>query len=157
MCGMTDFIFSCKPWVLFLLCVYVDKTKYLSILGLNSFDDVLKTTLKAKRELCEILSSCEMIDSLSLDLVTGHLKLKSPLENYPFYMVIETHGSNNEHDEEKLNKFLENVMSEGLVLDGTTTNEPGKMRVRTFLKCNLIVPSSMKDLIVPTFLHSNLI
>lgn len=70
-----------------------------------------------------------MIDRLSLDLVTGHLKVKSPLEVYPFYMVIETHGSNNAHDEEKLNKFLECVMAEGLVVDGTTTNEPGKMRV----------------------------
>lgn len=71
-----------------------------------------------------------MIDKLSLDLVTGHLKVKSPLENYEFYMLIETHGSNNEHDEEKLNAFLENVMGEGLVADGTTTNEPSKMRVR---------------------------
>lgn len=74
-----------------------------------------------------------MIDRLSLDLVTGHLKVKSPLDIYPFYMLIETHGSNNEHDEEKLNTFLQNVMSEGLVLDGTSTNEPGKMRVRIFI------------------------
>lgn len=71
-----------------------------------------------------------MIDALCLDLVTSHLKVKSPLQIYPFYMLIETHGSNNEHDEAKLNQFLENVMGEGLVIDGTTTNEPGKMRVR---------------------------
>lgn len=65
-----------------------------------------------------------------MDLITDHLKLKSPLQDhYPFYMVIETQGSNNTHDEEKLNQFLESVMSEGLVLDGTATNEPAKMRV----------------------------
>lgn len=87
---------------------------------------------KAKRELCEILSSCEMIDKLSLDLVTGHLKLRSPIEEHPFYMLVETHGSNNTHDEEKMNAFLENAMAEGLVVDGTTTNEPGKMQVRFY-------------------------
>ncbi|VEN44639.1 unnamed protein product [Callosobruchus maculatus] len=48
-----------------------------------------------------------------LDVVTSHLKLKSPLEVHPFYMVIETHGSNNDHDEEKLNLFLESAMEEG--------------------------------------------
>lgn len=84
---------------------------------------------KAKHELGEILSSCEMIDERSLDVVTGHLKVKNVLPDYPFYMLIETHGSNNDHDEEKLNTFLENVMDGGLVLDGTATNEPSKMKV----------------------------
>ncbi|GAX81645.1 hypothetical protein CEUSTIGMA_g9073.t1 [Chlamydomonas eustigma] len=35
-----------------------------------------------------------------------------------FYMVIETHGSHEAHDVEKLDAFLEAVMSEGHVLDG---------------------------------------
>lgn len=33
------------------------------------------------------------------------------------------------HDEEKLTNFLESSMENGLVLDGTVTNEPTKMRV----------------------------
>lgn len=36
-------------------------------LGLESYDDVLKTFLAAKRDLGEILSSCEMIDEAALD------------------------------------------------------------------------------------------
>lgn len=43
-------------------------------------------------------------------------------------MLIETSGSHEEHDEEKLSKFLENSMASGIVLDGTTTNEPSKMK-----------------------------
>ncbi|KAK9869497.1 hypothetical protein WA026_003250 [Henosepilachna vigintioctopunctata] len=43
-------------------------------------------------------------------------------------MLIETHGSNNDHDEEKLNKLLSNVMEDGTVLDGVVTNEPSKMK-----------------------------
>nr|CAH7759828.1 unnamed protein product [Callosobruchus chinensis] len=94
----------------------------------NSFENILKTLKKAKSDLGEILSSCEMMDHLSLDVVTSHLKLKSPLEVHPFYMVIETHGSNNDHDEEKLNSFLESAMEEGLIMDGTATNEVSKMK-----------------------------
>lgn len=47
-------------------------------------------------------------------------------------MLIETSGSNKNHDEEKLNDFLEHAMETGLVIDGTVTNEPTKMRVNNF-------------------------
>lgn len=57
--------------------------------------------------------------------------LRSPIEKYPFYMLIETSGSNMNHDEEKLTNFLESSMEQGIVLDGTVTNEPTKMRVRS--------------------------
>lgn len=57
-------------------------------------------------------------------------KIRSPIPKYPFYMLIETSGSRLDHDEAKLNKFLEHVMDNRLVLDGTVTNDPGKMKVR---------------------------
>lgn len=44
-------------------------------------------------------------------------------------MLIETSGSNQGHDEEKLNVFLEEAMGTSLVVDGVLTNEPGKMKV----------------------------
>lgn len=70
-----------------------------------------------------------MIDAKSLDVVTGYYNLPSPIKEFPFYMLIETSGSNNNHDEEKLHAFLENLMNEGTVLDGTVTNESKKMKV----------------------------
>lgn len=97
--------------------------------GLPSFESVLKVLKQAKRELGEVLASCELIDESTLHVCTENLKLKSPLPEYPFYMLIETHGSNNDHDQEKLNTFLEEVMASGLVLNGTVTNEPNKMKV----------------------------
>lgn len=84
---------------------------------------------KAKRDLGEILASCEMIDDSTLDVCTGNLKLKCPLADYPFYMLIETHGSNNAHDQEKLNRFIEDVMASNSILDGIVTSEPRKMKV----------------------------
>ena len=55
---------------------------------------------------------------------------RSPIEQFPFYMLIETSGSLAEHDEEKLNKFLSYSMDEGNVIDGTVTNDSAKMAVR---------------------------
>ena len=54
--------------------------------------------------------------------VTGNLDLASPLDENNFYMVIETSGSNNDHDEEKLNMFLSHMMEEGIVVDGVVAN-----------------------------------
>ena len=37
----------------------------------------------------------------------------------PFFLVIETSGSNSEHDNAKLDAFLEDTMGTGIVVDGT--------------------------------------
>lgn len=42
---------------------------------------------------------------------------------------METHGSDEAHDNEKLSKFLNQGMESGLILDGTVTAEPTKMKV----------------------------
>lgn len=43
-------------------------------------------------------------------------------------MLIETSGSDQSHDEEKLNKFLQSAMDESLIVDGVLTNEPQKIK-----------------------------
>lgn len=43
-------------------------------------------------------------------------------------MLFETSGSNEAHDQEKLENFLQKAMEKALVVDGLTINEPGKMR-----------------------------
>lgn len=60
----------------------------------------------------------------------------SPISKYPFYLLIETYGSHMEHDEEKLNNFLKFTMDKGYVVDGITTNEPGKIAVLLFFFLN---------------------
>lgn len=42
----------------------------------------------------------EFMDWQSVDLVTRHTELSNPLEKSPFYVLIETAGSNGHHDEE---------------------------------------------------------
>jgi hypothetical protein len=62
------------------------------------------------------------------------LYFSSPIEKTPFYMLVETSGSNYDHDEEKVNRFLQKLMDAKLILDGIVTNEPRKMKVCMYMK-----------------------
>ena len=66
---------------------------FFPVLGINSFDNVLETLRLSKQSLGEILSSCELIDQSSMECVTSQLKLKSPVNDFPFYILIETSGN----------------------------------------------------------------
>lgn len=100
-------------------------------LGLESYDKLLSLFKTCKKDLGEILSSCEYIDASSMNCVTSNLKLKCPIGSHPFYMLIETSGSNGDHDSEKLTKFLEDVMTNGTVKDGTLASDSSQQMVRT--------------------------
>ena len=58
-------------------------------------------------------------------------------------MVIETHGSNEAHDEEKLSNFLSKLMESGTVIDGTVASDFAQMGVqqnwlkKAPIKCNV--------------------
>lgn len=95
----------------------------LAFIGLNSYEDVLKTFRLAKSRLHETLSSCEMMDTVSMQSVL-RLGLSCPISPQRFYMVIETHGSHEAHDEEKMSSFLSDAMDKGFVIDGTYTTQP---------------------------------
>ncbi|KAJ8918438.1 hypothetical protein NQ315_008135 [Exocentrus adspersus] len=129
---VTKVAIQCPPKPKAVNLAFLGERKYIILTFtsncVDSFETVLKIVRKAKRELSEILSSCEMMDELTMDVVVSHLKLKSPLPQHPFYMIIETHGSNENHDEEKMNTFLQNIMDEKLVLNGTATSEVSKMK-----------------------------
>lgn len=88
--------------------------------GCQDFEAVKAALKKARTELGEILSAFEFLDRNSLDCVLANLdRTRDPLQSpYPFYVLVETSGSNKEHDQEKLNKFLENIMGASIVADG---------------------------------------
>ena len=78
----------------------------------------------------ETLSGFEFMDSVCMDSVEGNLGLKCPIQHSPFYVLIETSGSNDAHNEEKLSNFLEKVTEDGYVCDGTMANNPSKIKVK---------------------------
>ncbi len=70
------------------------------------------------------------MDNETIKCADENMKLKPPIDSsYPYYMMIETAGSNVTHDEEKLNSFLEDAMNQNLVTDGTVSGIPSQMKV----------------------------
>nr|XP_034989598.1 D-2-hydroxyglutarate dehydrogenase, mitochondrial isoform X3 [Zootoca vivipara]XP_034989599.1 D-2-hydroxyglutarate dehydrogenase, mitochondrial isoform X3 [Zootoca vivipara] len=111
-----------------ILCPRKPKAVNLAFLGCPSFSQVLKTFTLCKGMLGEILSAYEFMDNECMKLVEKHLKLTNPVSESPFYVLIETSGSNSAHDEEKLSHFLEHVMASGLVAEGTLASEDKKIK-----------------------------
>ncbi|XP_053990173.1 D-2-hydroxyglutarate dehydrogenase, mitochondrial isoform X2 [Hylaeus volcanicus] len=113
-------------------CPPLPKATNVAFLGLRSFDHALKTFQLAKKELGEILSSFELMDRLSLNTSVQVYNMKSPLTSKPdghdFYILLETSGSDANHDEEKLAAFVEKALADDMIEDGTLTSDPAKMK-----------------------------
>lgn len=102
-----------------ILCPQRSPSVNIAYFGLESYEKVQEAFKEAKKSLQEILSAFELMDGNSQKLYRIATGAKLPLENdHPFYVVIETSGSNSDHDSEKLNAFLEHVMGEEIVVDG---------------------------------------
>ena len=107
-----------------IICPQRSKATNVAFFGLGSFGQVQKAYRAAKGQLSEILSAFELMDGLSQDIVQRVTHRKRPLEgHHPFYCLVETSGSNPDHDSEKLENFLEHVMGEGIVSDGVLAQD----------------------------------
>jgi D-2-hydroxyglutarate dehydrogenase len=100
-------------------------SKNVALLACEDFASVQKAFVEAKKNLGEVLSAVEFMDRQSLDMVLSQQDwTKDPLETpSPFYVLIETSGSNADHDMEKLEAYLEDVMGSGVVVDGTVAQD----------------------------------
>eukprot|EP00057_Strongylocentrotus_purpuratus_P002511 XP_003724670.1 PREDICTED: D-2-hydroxyglutarate dehydrogenase, mitochondrial [Strongylocentrotus purpuratus] len=108
-------------------CPQRPKAVNLAFLGVTDFENVKRTFKESRKNLSEILSACEVMDHESMQVVVKQLGLTNPVSEHPFYMLIETSGSNSTHDEEKLNAFLEDAMSTGFISDGTVATDGSKI------------------------------
>ncbi|KAG0201365.1 hypothetical protein BGX28_005790 [Mortierella sp. GBA30] len=102
------------------------KAVNVALLGLSSFEQVQAAYKRSRDELSEILSAFEFFDKASIDLVKQHLVAgnNDPLESpHPFYVLIETSGSNKDHDDEKLNNYLEGLLTDDIVQDGVVAQD----------------------------------
>ncbi len=73
----------------------------------------------AKGALGEILSAAEFVDAAAIQLSLEQNKTSSPFKDHPaFYFFIETMGSNDAHDVEKLSAFLEQATDAAMIADG---------------------------------------
>ncbi|XP_032402845.1 D-2-hydroxyglutarate dehydrogenase, mitochondrial isoform X2 [Xiphophorus hellerii] len=112
-----------------ILCPQKPKSVNVVFLGCETFDQLLKSFQLCKGMLGEILSAFEFLDSECMRLLNTHLKLANPISDCPFYIVIETSGSDSDHDSQKLHNFLEEAMTSLLVTDGTVATEESKIKM----------------------------
>jgi len=111
------------------LCPQRPKAVNVAYFGLESFEAVRTAFREAKAQLSEILSAFELMDGTSQKMVQAVTGNKKPLESdYPFYCLVETSGSNGEHDYAKLEAFLEDVMGKEVVLDGVVAQDETQIK-----------------------------
>lgn len=111
------------------ICPQKPKAVNVAFFGLESFEKVIETFTHAKIQLSEILSAFELMDEQSQEVVHKVAKYQRPLEHkYPFYCLIETSGSNSEHDNDKLSKFLEFVLEREIVSDGVLAQDESQIK-----------------------------
>ncbi|KAH8674084.1 hypothetical protein BX600DRAFT_480183 [Xylariales sp. PMI_506] len=98
-------------------------------LAANSYEQLQQAFREARAQLGEILSAFELMDDKSQKIVQTVRNSKSPLDGeHPFYCLIETSGSNSDHDAEKLGNFLEDVMSKEIITDGVLAQDETQIR-----------------------------
>lgn len=75
---------------------------HVAMMGLESFEQVQQTFVKARKALGEVLSAFEFMDRETFDTVqrySSRSTVRDPFHgSHPFYVVLETSGSNEEHD-----------------------------------------------------------
>ncbi|KAL2649531.1 hypothetical protein R1flu_017659 [Riccia fluitans] len=95
-------------------------------LACEDYASCQKTFAEAKKQLGEILSAFEFLDRHSLEVVLKHLDgARDPLPDSKesFYLLVETTGSNQTHDKEKLDAFLESALEKELIKDGAVAQD----------------------------------
>ncbi|KAM9354586.1 D-2-hydroxyglutarate dehydrogenase, mitochondrial [Pholidichthys leucotaenia] len=111
-----------------ILCPQKPKSVNVVFLGCESFEQLLKTFQLCRGMLGEILSAFEFLDTDCMKVLNTHLRLANPISDCPFYILIETSGSDPTHDSQKLHNFLEEAMTSMLVSDGTVATEDSKIK-----------------------------
>ncbi|KHN80771.1 D-2-hydroxyglutarate dehydrogenase, mitochondrial [Toxocara canis] len=91
----------------------------LQVVSLSSFEKCREIVRLSKDRLGEVLSALEIIDEESMCCVLEDASFhKIFSSDHPFYILLETIGSDEYHDQEKLANFLNEAMDRGLLADG---------------------------------------
>lgn len=103
---------------------------HLAFLACPTFAAVQGVLKAAKKQLGEILSAFEFMDRPAFDMVLTQLDgVRNPLPDAgtPFYLLVETSGSHQDHDRAKMDMFLESVMEDELVADGAVAQDQAQL------------------------------
>ncbi|RXK40578.1 D-lactate dehydrogenase [Tremella mesenterica] len=116
-----------------ILCPRRPLATNVAVFSLPSYEAVQAVYAEARSRLGEILSAFEFFDSGSYGFVKQHQAhnggSKKVFETEgEFYCLIETGGSNAEHDEGKMTALLEHLMGNEMVLDGVLAQDETQIK-----------------------------
>jgi FAD/FMN-containing dehydrogenase len=119
-----------------------------ALVACNSYPQVLQVLNQAKTTLSEILAALEWMDRAVVAMVAQQVSIpvvmlvdnnndddngtKNDGDNdddnlrgcyYPYYLLVETHGSSIEHDQAKMDTFLETCLERGYIADGVLAQD----------------------------------
>jgi FAD/FMN-containing dehydrogenase len=88
-----------------------------ALVAMDSFDQVLAVLQQADTGLAGQLTAYELMSQNWYELNSRHLGVSPMEKGGNYYVVIETQGSEAEHDLEKLEKVLMSLYEQGLIVD----------------------------------------
>jgi FAD/FMN-containing dehydrogenase len=112
-----------------LQCPRLPASRQAAFLACESYAQVLQVLIAAKTTLGETLAALEFMDGTVVGLVGQHHNIPVVKDDdvtgalYAYYVLVETHGSNAEHDQSKMEDFLEDVMTENYVVNGVLAQD----------------------------------
>ncbi|RCH97835.1 hypothetical protein CU097_008280 [Rhizopus azygosporus] len=109
-----------------LLTPRLPKAVNVAMVALDSFETVLKAFIMAKEDLSEILSAFEFWDADSVYVVKSQQTndVSYPIEGkHAFYALLETQGSNGDHDQEKLDAYIARLFDTGVAKGGVLAQD----------------------------------
>lgn len=112
-----------------ILCPQRPAAVNVAFFALSNYENVLRAFTTAKQRLGEILSAFELMDHRTQDIVKRHGGSVHPIEGeHPFFCLLETSGSNKDHDDEKLGALLEEMLETGIIEDGVVAQDETQIR-----------------------------
>jgi FAD/FMN-containing dehydrogenase len=101
-----------------------------ALLALNSLDDAITLYRRARRDCCDLMSAFEFMPPLAFTLAQEAMPdLPIPLSgDYPAYVLMEISGSGLVDIDDLMHRFLEGVMTDELVVDGTIASSQAQAR-----------------------------
>ncbi|KAA1110809.1 hypothetical protein PGT21_032175 [Puccinia graminis f. sp. tritici] len=103
-----------------------------ALIPVRDYATIQKIFVLARQKLGEILSAFEFFDLNCFDLVLKHTQQKSPFtsseDQHQFYVLIETSGSNKQHDDAKLEHLIETLMESEMISDGILSQDESQLQ-----------------------------
>lgn len=102
-----------------------------ALIPVQDYPTIQKIFVHTRQKLGEILSAFEFFDRNCFDLVLKHTHQKDPFtssDGSQFYVLIETSGSNQDHDDLKLQGLMESLMESSLVADGILSQDESQLQ-----------------------------